>query len=221
MGKPGGMPHKLPVLVVLHGYGADELDLLSIAEGVIEGGGGTEATHHAERIIISLQAPIPLPQGGFAWYHLEQTEGGLIPDELSRHESEDAIVQSLAAIIEREGGDPHDVILMGFSQGAAICYSLITLYNFKNYGFTVRSVIAMSGYLPRDILSPLSDKTFAGLPIFMSHGQFDDLIPDIALKEAEDLLSQHGANVTAKLYNAGHGVLPETVDDIVAWLETV
>ncbi len=196
-----------PVLVVLHGYGADENDLLPIADQL-----GTEF------LIISLRAPIPLPQGGFAWYYLEQTPGGLIPDELSRHESEDAIVESLAAIIEREGGDPNNIVLMGFSQGAAMCYSLVTLFNFHNHGFTARCIIAMSGYLPRDILESLTQKHFAGFPFFISHGEFDDLIPPIALKEAEDLLLQHGANVTAKMYEAGHGVLQETIEDIFAWL---
>jgi phospholipase/carboxylesterase len=196
-----------PVLVVLHGYGADENDLLPIADQL-----------GPEFLIISLRAPIPLPQGGYAWYHLEQTPGGLIPDELSRHESEDAIVESLAAIIEREGGDPHDVVLMGFSQGAAMCYSMVTLFNFHNHGFSARCIIAMSGYLPRDILEALTQKHFAGFSFFISHGEFDDLIPPIALKEAEDLLSKHGAKVTANMYEAGHGVSPETVGDIVAWL---
>ena len=197
----------MPVLVVLHGYGADEQDLLPIAEEL-----GTE------RLIISLQAPIPLGGGGYAWYYLEETAGGIIPDELSRHESEDMLVHTLASIIEREGGDPNDILLMGFSQGSAVCYSLVTLYNFQNYGLTVRGVIAMSGYLPRDILGPLTQKDFARLPMFLAHGEDDPLIPSIALEEAEDLLSAHGANVTAKLYPTVHAVHPDTVGDVVEWL---
>ncbi|HWF45299.1 MAG TPA: hypothetical protein VG537_11715 [Candidatus Kapabacteria bacterium] len=205
---------KLPVIVVLHGYGADENDLLPIAESAI-----AQSTL-AERpfLIISLRAPIALPQGGYAWYHLEQTEQGIVPDDLSRHESEEQLLHELRAIIEKEGGDPARIIFMGFSQGSAVCYSLLTIYNLQNYGVQVRGAILMSGYLPRDILAPLSQKQFNGFPFFISHGEFDDLIPAMALNEAEALLTQQGATVTARMYDAGHGVLPETIADIAQWL---
>ena len=199
---------KPPVLVVLHGYGADEHDLMPIAESVAAG---------SRFLIISVQAPIALPPG-YAWYHLEQTEMGIVPDDLSRHESEDLLAHSLRSIIEQEGGDPERVVLMGFSQGAAICYSLLTVYQLENYGLKVQAAIMMSGYLPRDILGPLSRKQFDGFPFFISHGEFDDLVPSMAMNEAETLLTQQGAHVTARMYAAGHRVLPETVSDITKWL---
>jgi phospholipase/carboxylesterase len=201
---------KPPVLIVLHGYGADECDLLSIAEAIAP-----------DYLTISLRAPIALSQGGFAWYHLTQTESGLHPDDLCRHESEDAVARNLSAIIEREGGDPENIIFMGFSQGAAICYSLLVTYQLENYGLTARASINMSGYLPRDILGALERKHFNGLPFFISHGEFDDLIPPMAMNEAEDLLTLHGAVVTTQLYGAGHGVLPETIDDIAEWMKGI
>ena len=201
---------KSPVLVVLHGYGANERDLMPVAKSVAK---------KYPFLIISLQAPIPLPPDGYAWYHLSQTEQGIVPDDLSRHESEELLVQSLRTIIEKEGGDPSRILFMGFSQGAAVCYSLMTMYQLENYGLGVIGTIAMSGYLPRDILAPLSKKQFTGTPFFISHGQFDDLIPHQALNEAENLLRQQGAKVTAHMYAAGHGVLPETVSDIAEWLD--
>ena len=197
-----------PVLIVLHGYGADECDLLSIAEEIAP-----------NFLTISLRAPIPLAQGGYAWYHLTQTESGLHPDDLSRHESEDAVARNLSAIVDREGGDPNEVVLMGFSQGAAICYSLLITYQLQNYGITPRASINMSGYLPRDILHALDQKHFEGFPFFISHGEFDDLIPPMAMNEAEDLLSKHGAIVTTHLYGTGHGVIPETIADIADWMK--
>src|SRR5438093_38525 len=121
---------KPPVLIALHGYGADDVDLLPIAEQL-----------DPRFLIISLRAPITLEGGGYAWYHLSQTAQGLIPDDLSRHESEDAIAHTMGPIIEKEGGDAGNVILMGFSQGAAIGYSLMTIYNLENYGVRVRASI--------------------------------------------------------------------------------
>jgi phospholipase/carboxylesterase len=201
---------KPPVLVVLHGYGADECDLLSIAEAVAP-----------NFLTISLRAPIALSQGGYAWYHLMQTASGLHPDDLSRHESEDAVARNLSSIIEREGGDTENVVFMGFSQGAAICYSLLVTYQLENYGITPRASINMSGYLPRDILGVIDQKHWEGFPFFISHGEFDDLIPPMAMNEAEDFLSVHGANVSARMYEAGHGVLPETIDDLAEWMKGI
>ncbi len=206
---------KPPVLVVLHGYGTDEYDLLPIAEQI----GG-------QFLIISLQGPIERPNGGHAWYDLVQTANGIYPDDFTRHESEEMLVATLPKIIEQEGGDVNRVVLMGFSQGAAVIYSLLIVYDLKNYGITPIASINLSGYIPRDILEAISEKRFdaddrssAGFPFFISHGEFDELIPMQALGEAEKLLSKQGADVTAKMYAMGHGVLPETVEDIISWLK--
>ena len=199
---------KPAVLVVLHGYGTDEHDLLPIAEQIAP-----------EFLIINLQGPIERPNGGHAWYDLLQTPTGIIPDDPTRHESEELLLASLHTIIAREGGDPERVVLMGFSQGAAVVYSLLAVYDLKNYGITPLASINLSGYLPRDILEAVSEKDFSGFPFFISHGEFDELIPFQALGEAEKLLTQQGADVTAHLYPSGHGVLPETIDDIISWMQ--
>lgn len=198
---------KLPALVVFHGYGTDEHDLLPIAEKI-----------GPEFLIISLQAPIELHNGGHAWYDLLQTPSGIIPDDITRHESEEEILRTLPGIIEREGGDAKRVVLMGFSQGAAVIYSLLAVYDLIKYGITPVASINMSGYLPRDIFEALGEKHFDGLPFFLSHGDQDELIPPQALGEAEKLLTNQGADVTARMYHCGHGVLPETVEEIIAWL---
>jgi len=199
---------KSPVLVVLHGYGTNEYDLLPIAEKI---GAGF--------LIVSLQGPIERPNGGYAWYDLIQTPSGIHPDDLTRHESEELLVATLPGIVEREGGDPARVVLMGFSQGAALIYSLLAVYDLRNYGITPIASINMSGYLPRDILEALSEKRFDGFPFFISHGEQDELIPSQALTEAETLLIHQGADVTARMYDCGHGVLPETVEEIISWMK--
>jgi phospholipase/carboxylesterase len=207
-GKFDSEDEKPPVLIVLHGYGTDEYDLLPIAEQI-----------GRQFLIISLQAPIERPNGGHAWYDLIQTENGIIPDDLSRHESEEMLVANLANIINQEGGDVNRVVLMGFSQGAAVIYSLLIVYDLKNYGITPIASINLSGYIPRDILEAISEKQFDGFPFFISHGEFDELIPMQALGEAEKLLTKQGADVTARMYSVGHGALPETVEDIISWMK--
>src|ERR671933_1297952 len=61
-------------LVLLHGFGADEHDLLPLAEEL-----------DPRFRVISLQAPIALDFGGRAWFNLEQTPDGFAfdPDEVA------------------------------------------------------------------------------------------------------------------------------------------
>ena len=147
----------------------------------------------------------------------------LYPDDFSRHESEEMLVAALPAIIDQEGGDVNRVMLMGFCQGAAVIYSLLMVYDLRNYGITPIASINMSGYIPtRYSGSNIREAKFDGSPqasFFFSHGEFDELIPMQALGEAEKLLTRQGADVTARMYPVGHGVLPETVEDIISWMK--
>jgi phospholipase/carboxylesterase len=195
------------VLIVLHGYGADENDLMSVAESL-----------DPRFLVISLQAPLPLDWGGYAWYHLQQTAGGLMPDDQSRHDSERLVMGSLQGIIEKCGGDQNRVTLMGFSQGAAMTYALLTSHKMQDYGITVKGAIALSGYLPRDILDEVRSRDYSAIPFFLSHGELDDLIPAVALDEAERLLRAGNANITAHRYPIGHGISEETAADLKQWV---
>lgn len=195
-------------LIIMHGYGADEYDLLPIAKQ-FQGNYNT----------ISIQAPIELDWGGFAWYHLTQTITGLHGDDASRIESEQKVVDFLRR--QKEDRKLHDVILMGFSQGAAMSYSLLANEAFHSLGLNLKAVIALSGYIPLDVRPKLSARQLGGLPVFISHGLYDDLIPPQALDSAKELLEKQGASVTAKTYEIGHGLTEETIADINSWLNTI
>jgi len=197
-----------PTVIVMHGYGADELDLLPIINHL-----GIELN------VISLQAPYALPFGGYAWYHLEQTVNGLHADDTSRQQSESLLLEELPAILKSESLSSENVYLMGFSQGAAMSYSLLGAHDLSTVGIAVQGVVALSGYIPRDVIPKFKNKKFEGFPLFISHGEYDELIPSIALDEAKVLLEEQGANVTAKVYPVGHGLTEETVSDLSNWLE--
>ncbi len=192
-------------LLIMHGYGADEYDLLPIAK---QFPGNFNA--------ISIQAPIELDWGGFAWYHLTQTITGLHGDDASRIESEQKVVDFLRR--QKEEVKLNEVILMGFSQGAAMSYSLLANEAFHSLGLNLKALIALSGYIPLDVRPKFSERQLGGLPVFISHGLYDDLIPVMALDSAKELLEQQGAKVTSKTYEIGHGVTEETIADINQFL---
>lgn len=192
-------------LIIMHGYGADEYDLLPIAKQL-------QGNFNA----ISIQAPLELDWGGFAWYHLSQTITGIHGDDASRIESEQKVVDFLRK--QKDEGKLGEVILMGFSQGAAMSYSLLANEAFHSLALDLKAVIAISGYIPLDVRPILSKRQLGGLPVFISHGLYDDLIPVQALDSAKELLDKQGANVTAKTYEIGHGLTEETIADINQFL---
>lgn len=204
--KPKEESKKPPVLIIMHGYGADEHDLLSIASELPQ-----------KFLVISLQAPIPLAWGGYSWYHLEQTATGLHGDNASRLESEDIVVKKLPDIIKKESGDLDNIFLLGFSQGAAMCYALVGKQNLEDVGIKVKGVVALSGYIPADVIPYLEKKDLSVIPFFLSHGEYDDLIAPEAMQQAQRVLLGCHASVTSKLYPVGHGMTEETITDIKDW----
>jgi phospholipase/carboxylesterase len=180
-------------LVLLHGFGADEHDLLPIAREL-------DPSLHA----ISLQAPIALEYGGRAWYRLEQTPQGIAfdPGEVGR--GEDAAFE---AVEEIAAAHPRP-ILCGFSQGAGMALG-IALRNPQ----LAAGVLALSAVPPR-----LLPSKAPGLKVFLAHGTQDPLLPIEVGRATRDLLARLGADVTFREYPMGHMVSAEELADARDWL---
>ena len=195
-------------LIVMHGYGANEFDLLGIADYFKE-----------PLTVLSFRAPLPVEWGGHAWYKLSQNpDGTLLADDESRKESEELLLAQLPGILKETESDAENIYLMGFSQGAAMCYSLLGRHDLKAKGLNVRGVMALSGYIPHDVMEDIVEKRFDGLPVFMSHGEIDQLIPPRALTVAKETMEVLGATVTGQIYPMGHSISDEALQDLTAWL---
>jgi phospholipase/carboxylesterase len=60
-----------------------------------------------------------------------------------------------------------------------------------------------------------------GLPVFMSHGQSDDLLPFSVAERLRDELVSHAIAVEWVAFRGGHGIAPEVVDRLGAFLQRV
>jgi phospholipase/carboxylesterase len=183
-------------LVLLHGFGADEHDLLPIAREL-------DPSLHA----ISLQAPIALEYGGRAWYRIEQTPQGIAfdPGEVAR--GEDA---ALEAVEEIAAAHPRP-ILCGFSQGAGMALGVALRKPQLGAG-----VLALSAVPPR-----LAPSTSEGVRVFLAHGTDDSLLPIEVGRATRDLLVRLGADVTFREYPMGHMVSAEEIADAREWLQAL
>ncbi|MFC6614614.1 alpha/beta hydrolase [Halopenitus salinus] len=194
-----------PAVFVLHGRGADEQDLLPIANELGD-----------DRHVISLRAPDPL-QGGYTWYELDLSAGGLEnsqPDAEDFRRSLDLIDESVEAAIDAYDLDPDAIGVLGFSQGAITSMSLL-LEEPERFAW----VVALHGYLPESH-ADLEPDGIADKPVFVGAGAGDRVIPESRSRAAADRLEAIGADVTYGSYPGGHGVGRGELSDVVAFLES-
>jgi len=174
-------------LILLHGFGADENDLLPLAREL-------DPTLR----VISLAAPIALEQGGRAWYRLQEGPQGISFDPREVLEAGNIALEAVEEIA-RENPDP---ILCGFSQGGGMALAAAL----ERPGL-VSTVLALSPVPPR------REGDAKGLRVFLGHGTFDPLIPVQVAHATRDLLTKLGAKITYREYPMGHMICAEELED--------
>jgi phospholipase/carboxylesterase len=192
-----------PAVVLAHGRGANEEDLLSVARQLPD-----------ELHVVSLRAPDRLGPG-YTWYDLDMPDGDLHrsqpdPDDFRR--SLDAVAASIEGAVEAYGLDPDRIGLLGFSQGAIVAVSLL-LEAPERYAW----VAALHGYLPASHADRSPD-CVQGTPVFVGAGRADQIIPHHRSEAAAERLREVGAAVTFGVYDAGHGVGRDELADVVAFV---
>lgn len=192
-----------PVVVFLHGRGADERDLLPIAQFLPD-----------DLHVLSARAPARLDPG-YTWYDLDLSAGGLHesqPDPEGFRRSLDLIEEFVDAAVEAYELDPERVGLFGFSQGAIASLSAL-LERPDAY----RWVVALNGYLAEAHEDQVGNA--AGTPIFVGCGRRDQMIPAERAERAAERLGEAGADVTFRAYPVDHGTTPEELQDVAEWLD--
>jgi len=201
---PPTKSEKYPTIVALHGRGADANDLLPLAESI----------GRNDMLMIAPRAPLPFNLGiGFAWYNMGQD---WTPDPETFSTSLNLLKTFLTQVKAGYPVDPAKLILLGFSQGTVMTYA-----SGLSEPSSVRGIAALSGYIPTRSGLPLKLDRLHGLPIFISHGTYDDLIPVRFGREASQLLGKAGADVSFHEYLMGHEVNGETIMDLARWFKKI
>ncbi|MFB6362125.1 MAG: alpha/beta hydrolase [Halobacteriales archaeon] len=193
-----------PVVIVLHGRGADEQDLLPVARQLPD-----------ELAALSLRAPEAL-MGGYTWYEIDMSAGGLHqsqPDPDGFRRSLDLVSEAVAAAPGRYDIDSDRIGLLGFSQGAIMTFSLL-LEQPDRYGW----ISAHHGYLA-ETQAELAPDGVRGTPVFIAAGTADQLIPASRAETAADRFRSLGCEVTFETYQVGHGIGQQELADLVAFVD--
>jgi len=197
---------KPPLLLLLHGYGSNEDDLFSLAPYLDE-----------RFLIISARAPVTLTSYSFAsyaWFSLGFTPQGVIIDEQEAESSRLALHSFIKEVVDRYEVDSGAVYLMGFSQGAMMSLSVAL-----TFPGTAAAVVAMSGRLFPQTVEQITDRdALSGLPIFISHGTRDTLLPIHHARDTRSKLAELPVELTYHEYRMGHEINEQSLRDITGWL---
>lgn len=204
--RPGSIESDAPAVVLVHGRGTNERDLLSIGAQLPE-----------ELHILSVRAPQPMDApDSYAWYDLDLSAGGLHasqPDPDGFRRSLDLLHEFVERAVETYDLDTDRIGLLGFSQGAITSMAALV----ERPG-AYRWVVALNGYLAAS--HETDAENAVGKPLFVGGGAGDQIIPPERVERAADTLAAGGADVRFETYDVGHGTTPAEISDVVEWLES-
>jgi thioredoxin 1 len=194
------------LLVLLHGYGADEQDL---------GGLLPYLDPEGRFAAVMPRAPHDAPGApGYAWFPIsaEGVDAGAFAEAV---DLVDAFIDEQCAELGLARGD---AIFGGFSQGAGVALAVAL-----RGGDAVRpaGVLAMSPFAPGWDALHVEWDAAKDIPVMVQHGTEDPMIPVRAARDLTHVLSDHGVPVVAREYPMGHQVALESVRDAHAWLTQV
>jgi len=199
-------PEPRAAVIWLHGLGADGHDFEPIVPEL--------ELEQAVRFVFphAPMRPVTINNGMRmrAWYDIFQFGGG--PEDEAGIRASQKIVETL---IGAEKGKK--IVLAGFSQGGAI-----VLQAALRHAEALAGVLALSTYLPlaAKVQAEASSANRA-IPIFMAHGQYDEIIPLDRAEASRDALQRLGYAVEWHSYPMPHSVCAPEIADISRFLNRV
>jgi phospholipase/carboxylesterase len=183
----------MPLIVVMHGRGADANDLADIAP-MIDGPSGYR--------FVFPNAPnaweaAPGMTFGFTWFN------GLPPDAASLRAARNRITEFLDAALKRFPTPAGNVVLSGFSQGALMALDVGLRRD------DLAGIVAMSGALDERELPDLTARK--DQRVLIVHGTADEMINVNLARRARRVLESHGLNPEYHEFAMGHHVTPESM----------
>ena len=191
---PGADP-AAPILLLLHGTGGDEDDLLGLGKLLLPDAGllsprGKVLENGAPRFFRRLAAGV-----------FDEADLIARTTELAK------FVRDAAAAYEL---DAARVIAVGFSNGANIAAAMLLLHP-----DVLRAAVLFRAMVP---LEPPTMPDLSAVPVYLSAGRFDTMIPPANTELLAAMLGKAGADVTLAWTPQGHNLTPDEVDAARRWL---
>jgi phospholipase/carboxylesterase len=184
-----------PTLLLLHGTGGNEEDLIPLGQELLPG------------------AAILSPRGKVSEYGAPRffrrlAEGVFDHEDLLFRTHELAAFVEAAA--EEYGFDLSNIMAVGYSNGANVAASTILLHP-----GLLGAAVLFRAMVP---FEPEATPDLSGMPIFMAAGRMDRMIPQDNTQRLADILTEAGAEVDLRWRNVGHPLTYEEVGEAREWV---
>ena len=195
-----------PTVLTLHGRGANAFDLLGLAPYLCGG----------KFLMICPQGPLETPIGpeavGYAWYPM--SNGG-VPDVEAMLSQQKKLQVFLDECLKSYPIAPKKLVVLGFSQGGVMAYSL-ALANPERFA----ALAVLSSWLPKELLPRLNvTDAVQSLPTLVQHGTQDPMIEVARARSSMEMLRQMRVPLTFREYSMGHEISAKSLAELSAWLE--
>ena len=190
------------LLVLHHGRGTDEEDLLPLADAL---------DPHQRLHVVTPRAPLTLSGGpGYHWYLVPRVG---YPDPDTFHAAYQAIAAFHDELWRRFGLGPERTVLGGFSMGAVMSYAL----GLGSDRPELAGILAFSGFIPTvEGWGPQVPRSTAA---FIAHGRTDPIMAVDFARTARQLLEDAGMEVEYRESDVGHTIDPSAIRSAADWLK--
>jgi phospholipase/carboxylesterase len=193
-----GEDESSPTLLLLHGTGGNEEDLVPLGEALLP-----DAAFLSPRGKVS--------EYGAPRFFRRLAEGVFDHEDLLFRTHE--LAEFVRAASEEYGFDPSKVVAVGYSNGANVAASTILLHP-----GLLRAAVLFRAMVP---FEPDLTPDLSGMPVFLAAGRMDRMIPPDNTQRLADILLEAGADVDLRWRDAGHPLTYEEVGEAKAWLSEV
>jgi phospholipase/carboxylesterase len=195
--EPGTDP-AAPPLLLLHGTGGNEQDLLRVGRAISPGSA-----------LLSPRGDVS--EGGALRFFARLAEGVFDPQEIARRTN--ALADFLDAATAHYKIDPLRLLAVGFSNGANIAATLLLL--------RPQSLGGGALFRPMVVLDqPAAPTSLSGRRVLLCHGTMDPLVPPDDPARLGELLRAGGADVKLQSIPASHALTPQDVAAAQSWLQS-
>ncbi|SER65641.1 alpha/beta hydrolase [Pedobacter rhizosphaerae] len=192
--KPSGI-EGANTLLLLHGTGGNEQDLLPIAD------------YFGNRFnVLSVRGNVS--EHGMPRFFKRLGMG--VFDEKDLQFRTEELIHFLGVLATKEGFDPNKIIALGYSNGANIAGSVLVTHPDLWSG-----AILFRPMQPYQVMPAVKNEK--GIPVFMSSGKSDHTVAIASVKGYQEALNNGGFNATLHQINTSHGLTQEDIELAVGW----
>lgn len=192
---PAEKGNETPVLLLLHGTGGTEDDLLDLGRSLLPG------------------APLLSPRGkilenGMPRFFRRLAEG--VFDEADLIQRTHELADFVQAARQHYQLGERKVVAVGYSNGANIAASMFLLRPEALAG-----AVLLRAMVP---LKPATAPDLSKVPVFLASGRNDPIIPQENAERLAAMLKQAGADVSLRWSDAGHQLESAELEEARGWL---